>query len=516
MSEHSSNHDAASRIKEEQPISLGLSFSDYWHVFQKTWWLTIALCVLFAGFTYVKAVRNYTPRYECSATFTVQTRESLQGSDVYSYSYYYNTSTASQLADTFPYLLQSNLLQDAVAEDLGLSNVPGTISASAITNTNLFTLMVTGYDPQTIYDVLLSVMEQYPVVADFVIGDTRLDILNYPTVPDEPVNRFAYRRDTFVAAAAGFVLGLVIIALLAFLRDTISSRDDIRKVLNRECLGIMPKVGFRKRRRNQKVNVVHFLNKKTGASFQESVRTLRTAVVGALPENAKVILVTSTAPGEGKTTVAQNLASSMGVMGKRVLLLDADLRIPSVAVSMRLTGKESLGLKEVLEGTLKLEDAIVQSDWYHICLLAGSVPARSALRILQPEKMEQILQQLRRWFDYIIIDSPPCGMAADAAVLAAQADAAVLVIHQDRVRVSAIQSAIEGLHDSGVKLIGCVLNNATVAGGGYGKYGYGKYGKYGARYGGYGSYGKYGKSGRYGSRYEYGAERKTRKSTKED
>ena len=150
MSEHASHHHSSSDVKQDQPISLGLAFSDFLHVFKKIWWVCILFAAVFAGVTYLRAVSNYTPTYECSATFTVQTRESLQGSDIYSYSYYYNTSTASQLADTFPYLLQSNLLQEAVAEDLGLSWVPASISASAITNTNLFTLTYyTGYNPET-------------------------------------------------------------------------------------------------------------------------------------------------------------------------------------------------------------------------------------------------------------------------------------------------------------------------------------------------------------------------------
>lgn len=197
-------------------------------------------------FFYVSA-RKYTPLYTSKATFTILAAyvDNYAG---YSYRYYYNSQTASQMAVTFPYILNSYLLQEIVCEDLGVPYLNGSINAVAIPDTNLFTIMVTSTNPNDAYHILNSVIRNYPKVAEFVIGDTKMNMLSSPKVPTNPTNRPVYSRMTKIGFLAGCVLGCGFIFLYALTRTTIRKVDDVKKILNLECLGVLPVVKFKRRK----------------------------------------------------------------------------------------------------------------------------------------------------------------------------------------------------------------------------------------------------------------------------
>ena len=129
-------------------------------------------------------MRSYYPMYRAEATFTVET---YNNSDT-GYSFFYDNRTAAQMALTFPYLLDSDLLLDRVKADMGVTTLNGTPSAKVIDNSNLFTLSVTSRDPQAAYDILQSLIKNYPAVAEYVIGRTQLNMIDHPEFPSTPYN----------------------------------------------------------------------------------------------------------------------------------------------------------------------------------------------------------------------------------------------------------------------------------------------------------------------------------------
>jgi receptor protein-tyrosine kinase len=201
-------------------------------------------------------------------------------------------------------------------------------------------------------------------------------------------------------------------------------------------------------------------------------------------KHEKVILFTSSLPVEGKSTVAANTAMLLSQMNKRVLLIDGDLRIQGLKSTLDVHA-ESSGLAELLKDGAKKPQFLAVDD-SDLVLLAGDTPVRNPVSLLKQDRLHEVLEQLRQQFDYIVIDTPPCIMMADAASLCRYADRVVYVVRQDYASRGQITDGIQIMSDAGAKLAGFVFNRAgaSVAGGygyhySYGRgYGYGKGYKY--------------------------------------
>ncbi len=462
--------------------------------FFRFWWVCLICAVLLGAFAFYRSYVQFRPVYKSSVTFTVQTQWSGSSSEggVDAYSFSYNRAAASQLSSSFPSIIKSNILQDIVCNDLRLSYFPCSLSASSVSGTNLFTITASGSNPELTYSVLLSVIKNYPVVAEYVIGNTQLIILNEPVLPTEPANRFDYRSQILRYAFFGVLIGLAWIVFYALQRNTVCSRQDIRQKLNQHCLGALPVVVFKKHKKeiNRSISI---MNPLVGSSYLESFRAFRNEVVNKLG-GKKVILVTGTAPGEGKTSVSANLSISLAKMGHSVLLIDGDLRNPSV---YSFFGIPDNG--EQRSRTFRNVNVPV-GDTGSLNVLRFTANENRIWDLLRPQALGEIFAKLREKYDYIIIDTSPIGITSEPTAFAQQADTAILVIRQDTIRTSSITAAIDTLLSSGVDLLGCVLNGTS--------HGYNSYGsKYGYHYGSYGSYGYrygYGYGYGYGSRYGYG------------
>ena len=478
------------RGSNPEPL-FSIRFGDIWRGVVKFWWVCLILGILFAGILFYHSYVRFTPVYQCEASFTVNTREHMDlTGGVSSTAYYYNRVTADMLSTTFPNILQSDILQELICRELGTAAMPGTITASALAGTNLFTLTAKAADAQVSYDLLMAVIENYPSVAEYVIGDTELNMLSPPQVPAEPINQYAYRAQIAKGFMAGLLVGCAWILLYATQRSTIRSRKDIRQLLRQNCVGILPYVVFKKHKKE--INrTVFFENQFIGSGFLESLRGLRSSVLHGLQENEKIIMITSTAPGEGKTTVTVNLAASIAAMHKNVLLIDADLRNPSVKA--RLEDSVEGGFIPVTEAEVYIpKHAVLEKLPGRSLSLITFEGDKKLWSTLNHNWLQKWLNQFRNQFDYIIIDTPPCGIITDPAILADVADVILYVVDQDAVRVSRIKNAIESISGKKARFMGCILNGAASDIGGYGEnYGYSRYfHKYG-RYGGHYGYGKY-------------------------
>ena len=174
--------------------------------------------------------------YKADVTFTVSTQNKVSSiNGISAYDFYYDASTASHLSSTFPHILSSNLLQEAVANDLNLTSLPVKLTASSVSGSNMFTLSSSGYDPQLTYDALISTMENYPDIAKYVVGNIKFNIITSPVLPTEPYNKPAYFDEVFKGVSYGLILGLAFLLCYAVLRTTIRTKKDIRAYLNIKC-----------------------------------------------------------------------------------------------------------------------------------------------------------------------------------------------------------------------------------------------------------------------------------------
>lgn len=461
---------------EEQEL-IEIQFQEIVRGFMKFWWLCLILAVIGAGVMFYKSYIRFTPTYQSSVTFTVQTQELGSSSmGITSYSFSYNRATTNQLSSTFPNIIKSNILQDVICNDLGLSYFPCTLSASSVSGTNMFTITATGNDAEMTYTILQSVIKNYPAVAEYVIGNTMLNILNEPEIPTVPSNQFAYRSQVLKGALLGFALGLAWVLLYAMLRQTVRSREDVRRKLNQHCIGVLPEVTFRKY--NTKINrSISLTNPLIGEGYLEAFRALRNSLLNTLDENTKVILVTSAAPGEGKTSTATNLAASLAMMKKNVIIVDADLRNPNVSQKFRVANN-MLNSEDVHRAKIT---KVQISQNLSLSILNFNTARYKIWNILDLEYLSGLFEQLRQKYDYVIVDTSPLGITSEPSVVAQVSDAAILVIKQDTIRISRLTSVIDTLLSSDIPLLGCVLNSASTGFVGYSS-------RYGYRYGKYGSY----------------------------
>lgn len=293
---------------EQQGRDTFVLLDDFLHQAKRMWLLGLALILICAaGLTFVQR-RAYRPVYEASASFTVRVANPLYAS-VSSY----NEKTAQVMADTFPSILTSGLLQRRVMDELGIDEVPD-MSVSATAHSSILTLKVRDTDPQRAYDVMSAVIACYPEVAEFVVGSTVLVLLDESGMPTAPVAEFSYRYYITCGAVVGAAVWCVILAFLVLMKNTVHNEDELRETLNAPCLGQIPAVKISRKR-------PYPLLHRCESGFSESVRLLRLRVEKAMQENGqKILLVSSAIPGEGKTTVSVNLAVSLAQKGRRVLL----------------------------------------------------------------------------------------------------------------------------------------------------------------------------------------------------
>jgi polysaccharide biosynthesis transport protein len=282
-----------------------------------------------------------------------------------------------------------------------------------------------------------------------------------------------------IALAAGLMLGV----MLAFLRDmldnTVHSPAEVEERLDSTTLGVIP---FAKQNReaakNMELAYMGFAEDKH-SNFSEALRTIRTGIMlSALDNPYKLIEVTSSIPNEGKTTVSINLASVLGQM-KRTLLVDADLRRPSLAKSLGLD-THTPGLTNVIAGTAELRDCIIKNEEGGFsCLLGGQIVAHP-LELLSSKKFNALIEKLKESFDYIVLDTPPTQAVSDALILGSMADATVYVVKADATPINVIKTGLSRLRHANANIVGITLNQVDTNkqssyyyhGGYYDSYGY--------------------------------------------
>lgn len=458
----------------------------------RRWYWIVAAALLAGMAAYVVSGVSYEPVYRTDTTFVV----SAKGSST---TVYQNLSATTNLATVFSEVLNSSILRAAVLEELGMDSFDGAITASAVPETNLLTLQVTASDPRTAFLVTRSVIENHHIVSYQVLGDTILEVLQMPKVPQAPINsagELARAKKTAMLAAAG-VLGLL--CVLSAAADTVRTQQEAEEKLSCRVLGTV------RHERKYKTLKALLRRRKTGILltmpstsflFAETIRKLRRRIEQQMPTGGKVLMVTSVAENEGKSTLAVNIALAMAKKDKRVLLIDADLRRPACCKLLEYAW-HGPGTVEVATEQVALGDAVQMDKSDRLSLLLERKGTDMSTDLVGSEGMARLMEQAREQFDFVVVDTPPMSAAPDAECIMELVDATVLVAQQNVVTAGRLNSAVASLQRARSKLLGCVLNNVYGTGsrGGYGYgYGYGRYGKYGkyGRYGAYGGYGAYG------------------------
>jgi capsular exopolysaccharide synthesis family protein len=319
---------------------------------------------------------------------------------------------------------------------------------------------------ERLYGNLNDVIQQLKIQIQSDTDRETITIERSPKVEVEP----AKPRKALVLGVAGF-LGLVLGIGLAFLLDgldtTLKSKEDVARYLGLSVLGYVPVLsevsGTRRRHNRNAIAIARHPHSAAAEAFR-SIRTALSFSVAA--QNVRFLMVTSASPAEGKTLVSTNVASALAQAGKRVLLVDADMRKPALHKNFEMENTNGLTTL-LIEPDARVVDIARTTEVENLSFICcGAIPPNPA-ELIGCERMRHLLREMIDSYDYVVIDTPPVINVTDAAVLAHTAHGVILVVRGFRTQRELARRAVEVLSAAGGKMLGVVLNNVDVPRGAY-------------------------------------------------
>lgn len=476
------------RVELSNPFG---GFTDYYNIVKDVSreWLTILIVTLCSGLiAYMAQFSTYKPVYRTQTTMVITATGTYN--DIYS-----NLKSASGSAESFSKLLNSSVLRTMVAKEMGQEQFLGTARAEVLSDSNLLVLTVEADTPEIAFKEMKGILQYYSVLTYELMGNIRLTLLEPPKASGSPVNPMNARTlvlKVMLIALAGIIFLLV---MLSAMRDTIRGSRDVERKLDAKLLASVHREkkssSLRSRLRKDKKSIL-ITNPATSFRFVETLRKLASRTTNLMNErHAKSLLITSVMENEGKSTISANLALAMAQEGSRVVLIDADFRKPALYKVLNMKEAEFTGLSDYLldDTDFDQEKNIIQTvpgTGLDCILNKNAMP--QTMEMLSSTRMRDLLLLLRDRYDYVIVDSSPMQLVADAEELSDMVDASMLVVRQHFVEAKQINDGIDSL--TGAKhsrMLGCVFNYAHS--GRFGSvgmfaYGNGSYG-YGYGYGGH-------------------------------
>ena len=328
---------------------------------------------------------------------------------------------------------------------------------------------------QQLYDSFFTRLKETNELGGFESANARiLDYAQTPQIPSKP-------RKSLIIALSFFVsigFSVVLVFVLDSINSGIRSTEDVERKLGQRMLGIIP---WQAHRKEKNLPVRYFFDTENHI-FNESVRTLRTSLqLLNIDKPSKTILITSSVPKEGKSTVSINLAFAMGQLNK-VLLIDTDLRRPTLAEQFGLPGFQP-GLANLVAGTHSLEECLVTDELSNIDLIcAGTIPPNPQ-ELLSSDQFKTLINSLKEQYDHIVLDTAPTQAVSDAMVVSNVCDSVVYVVKADSTNDSMINKGLSRFLQNGNRVDGVVLNQVDLKkakktgsySGYYDQYGYNTY-----------------------------------------
>lgn len=479
-----------------------------WKAIWRRAWLIVLTAILCGAMALLITVYLITPQYQATAMFYVNNSSvSIGDSSVTIDSA--DIIASKNLVDTYIVILNSRSCLNDVIDyanlDYGPTQLKGMITASSVNSTEVFQVVITGPDPEEAEKIANAIAYILPNKISDIVEGTSAKVVDYAIVPSAPSSPNK-TTNTALGFVLGFVFAVAVIAILELLDNTVRSEEDITQISKHPILASVPDMaihskggyyydGYVKKKSKKKKLLENESSKNVvlvgdGISFaaSEAYKLLRTKIQFSFADdkNCRVLGISSALAGEGKSLSSVNLAYSLAQLGKKVLLIDCDMRRPSLAVKLDI--ERVPGLSNYLAGRIGI-DVVLQTYGadaedkvpFHV-ITAGRVPP-NPIELLSSEKMAQMLEKLRECYDYIVLDLPPVGEVSDAIVAAKIVDGVLMVVCQNYCSRNAFSHAIEQFEFVNSRILGIVMNRVSERGRGYYRYGKRYYKKYyGYRY----------------------------------
>ena len=417
----------------------------------KNWWVIVLIVIsLWLAATGIGKL-VYVPEYTVSTTLVVSAKGT---SDTYT-----SLAMASEMADIIKEVFQSDVLLELVENEIGKTN-QGTITCNQIQETNLLVLNVTSKNPQNAYQFMNSALKHYNEVSDYVFTNATLQVLQEPSIPTTPSNSSRLINYRNYIALLGGIAVTGIIACLYLFRHTLKSSKNAGKLLDGRVVGIIP---YEKKKRNKHLKKskqsLLITSPIASMNFVEANGRMSSRIEHHFDKhNFKVLLVTGIGENDGKSTVAANICLSFVEKNKKVLLIDGDFRKPA---QYKIFDKEVLDtnpLQDVITGKKSLKDSIYfnkKSNIYELFLYHAIDDPSKLMNVVT---LKKIMDQLKKHFDYIVIDCSPVAVSVDAEVWMEVVDSTILLVRQDWTDIRMVNDTVDLIWQSGCDFTGFALN----------------------------------------------------------
>lgn len=461
------------------------------HIMRNHWWV-IVLCFLTAVIS--SLIVNYKvliPVYKAETSlFAGKEPGKIASLDLG------DLNLNQKLVVDYREIVLSRLVAEQVIKDLDLDMEVGTfrkrVNVATIRDSRFFSISFESSDPKMAMDIANALAQQVIEKAEEIIDIKNVVVIDEANLPKNPIkpNKLL---NTAIAGVLGMMLGAFLIFFINYLDRTIKTEDDVKRYLDINTIGEIPlfqgevrRLGKRyKKYKSRKKEVtaastskalITILDPKAPAS--EAYRSLRTNIgYSGIDKKVQTVLFTSASPGEGKSTTIANLAISMAQVGKKVLVVEGDLRKPKMHKYFSMIN--DYGLTDIIVNQYNIKEAIKPfepMDNLHV-ICSGSIPPNPT-EILESKRMSELLETVKDSYDLVLIDMPPVGQLTDAAVMGKKVDGVVLVVASAESNIDMVRHAKSALERVNARILGTVLTKVNGKVGGYYYYKYNRYNQY--------------------------------------
>ena len=462
------------------------------------WWLVMIFILAFsvAGFGIAKL--TYSESYTSNIIFNVSNKLEA-GEDFNKYNTASDMQASATIASNFKYIIENGVdfasrVADTVkatsGKNLSYEDIQKMLNVELVQDSTLVRVSVKSGDKDLTYDVTTAIQSVYSAFVKDAFPTANVSVADSATA-----SKLATDSSTLIYTAAGFLLGAALAVLIILIRARIQNKllstEDIKNKFNINIIATVSDIKGKGKKSDRTRLLI--TDRNVGLPFIETFKLIRTKLENAkLKKGFSVFSITSSTESEGKTTCSANIALSLAKSGKSVLLIDADLRKPAVCKTLGIAIEGEKGIYDIVHGNKTFEESVKYIEKYNLYLLVCSAAVADPSETLASEQMAKLVEQAKREFDYVIIDCPPAGVVADAAIVANYTDTIIFVTAEERVAIPQIEYALSDIMTTKADVMGCIYNRA---GTGTLKVAAEKSGGYFSnRYGGY-----------YGSSYYYGS-----------
>ena len=436
-------------------------------ILKNAWLIALAVLTVWIG-VFAYANMGHQPTYETEVNFVVSPKSN--GAYV---GFYSSLTTANEMTSVFSEVFSSDVLKRMIREDLQQPNLAFSIAASVPEGTNILRIAVRANSPEDSHIVMQSVLKNYRRVSGYLFGGVVLDVLKNPQISVTPSNPFNIKQKLAIGTVLAVLVMVCLIVISSIFRPTIKTYACAKRRMEDSPLGILQKEkNFRARRKSSKKPLL-ITNTSTSFQYTEAFLQLAHKIRHKMQKGGmKVLLVTSVAENEGKSTVSANLALALAKQGHKVVYVDMDLRKPAVHKIFNKLPREDLfaclydGLPASLDAPKRLH------------ILSNSTPRSGTDKLLHSTALVKLLDALREKADFVILDSSPYTATADTGMLLQHVDGCVMITRQDWVPFRVCRDVADDLGEGKAAFLGYVLNHYVDNGSlqtftdRYNKYGY--------------------------------------------